>query len=520
MVSPGATVATDEQLVKAAREGSDAAFEALVRRYRERITAYVRGMVHDNSRAEDIAQETFISALRSLRASDAEIAFRPWVFQIARNACIDYLRKVRRTDEISIYSEDFLPDHEVRISGLQATDAAVIQRQDLDNLQQAFGGLPDSQYEILLLREFEGLSYQEIGQRMGLTPPAVESMLARARRSLKGQYDEIATGERCRRMRPVITAVATGLAGKRDRRTLERHLRYCRYCRHDAIASGLEQLVVGARESRTSRALSRAAALFPFPWLLRRRGTSAGDPVSGGTLSTGAQIHISHIGALGPAATEQASSALQKAVAIVAVATVASGGGFVAKEAGVGVPLPKLPKVSATKDAKVEHKTSAKAPSKAPALPQPKPETSLRSLEGSGTSGPPADPAPAVGMVPAAAPTAEPLTQDEVAPPAEDPGNQDTAPSDSGAATTDPEPPATTGDGSATDVIAPPPDAVHEALPQDPGVPIDGDVVPPDVTGPVPGGPSDEPPTGTTGEASQVPTGDNGGVPVLLLPSS
>jgi RNA polymerase sigma factor (sigma-70 family) len=518
MVSAGTTVATDEQLVRAAREGSDAAFEALVRRYRERITAYVRSMVHDSSRAEDITQETFISALRSLRAGDQEIAFRPWVFQIARNACIDHLRKVQRTDEISIYSDDFQPDHDVRISSPQATDAAVLQRQDMDDLQQAFGGLPDSQYEILLLREFEGLSYHEIGQRMGLTAPAVESMLARARRSLKGQYDEIATGERCRRMRPVITAVATGLAGKRDRRTLERHLRYCRYCRHDAVASGLERLVIGAQKSRVERAFSRAAALFPLPWLLRRRGSAAPDPVAGSSVSTGAQIHISHIGALGPVATEQAGSALQKAVAIVAVATVASGGGFVANEAGVGVPLPK---VSGKKEAKVYETTNRAAPQniQAAAHPRKTADDALRAVEESAPGAGPASTSPMTSALPALSPVAPPSDEAAVAPTeAEDKPSEGGSNAD--ASQPDTEVPASDGQAAPPDAgEAPTDEAPQDVLPPDPGVPIDGEVVPPDVTAPAP--PPDAPPSGGVSDSGG-PTWGDSGVPAIheLPPSS
>src|SRR6266571_3528936 len=136
MISPGSAVATDEQLVAAAREGSDEAFEALFRRYSDRIGVHVRGMVHDKGRAEDIVQDTFVSALRSLRASDQEIVFRPWIYQIARNACIDYLRRAKRTDEISIDSDEFRPDFEVRLSGgTPETYATVVQRQSLDDLQ-------------------------------------------------------------------------------------------------------------------------------------------------------------------------------------------------------------------------------------------------------------------------------------------------------------------------------------------------------------------------------------------------
>jgi RNA polymerase sigma factor (sigma-70 family) len=346
MMASGASVAgaTDEQLVAAARAGSDEAFEALFRRYRDRIGIHVRGMVHDHGRAEDIVQETFISALRSLRATEQEIAFKPWIYQISRNACIDHLRRVKRTEEISIDSEDFKPDFEGRISeGAPTTDFAVLQRQDLDDLQQAFGGLPESQHEILVLRELEGLSYQEIGQRMHLTPAAVESMLSRARRSLKGQYDEIATGERCLRMRPVIAAATSGLAGKRDRRALERHVRHCRGCRQEALVMGLEELVHGAaRPTRTRSVLSRAAALLPLPAIFRRRSTTDAEPAAGGGgVAANAHASLSHLSALGSVGADQTASVIQKAVAVVAVAAVAGGGGFAAHEAGVSFPLVK-----------------------------------------------------------------------------------------------------------------------------------------------------------------------------------
>jgi RNA polymerase sigma factor (sigma-70 family) len=337
MTPPASAVATDEQLVAAARAGSDEAFEALFRRYRDRIEAHVRGMVYDHGRAEDIVQDTFMSALRSLRATDQEIAFKPWIYQIARNACIDHLRRVKRAEEVSIDSDEFKPDFEGRLSETApTTDFTVLQKQELADLRQAFGGLPPSQHEILVLRELEGLSYQEIGSRMHLTPAAVESMLSRARRSLKGQYDEIATGDLCRRMRPVMVAVAGGLAGKRDRRTLERHVRHCRVCRHEALAMGLDALVSDGARTGARGPLSRAAALLPLPWFLRRRGEPAEE--TSGVSATGAHGALSHLNAIGGMGAEQTASALQKVAAVVAVAAVA-GGGIVAHEAGVGLPL-------------------------------------------------------------------------------------------------------------------------------------------------------------------------------------
>jgi hypothetical protein len=166
-------------------------------------------------------------------------------------------------------------------------------------------------------------------------------MLSRARRSLKGHFDEIATGERCVRMRPVMVAVSHGLAGKRDRRTLARHVRYCRSCRQEAIEIGLEEFVNDSRHSFTRNALSRAAAFLPLPFL-RRRLLEEPDAASGIGASTGAHAHLAQLGTVAGTSAEQTASVLQKAAALVAVAAVAGGGGIVAHRAGVNVSLPKI----------------------------------------------------------------------------------------------------------------------------------------------------------------------------------
>src|ERR1044071_7532353 len=84
---------SDHTLVAAVRRGDDRAFEVLYQRYLRRIHAYVYGMVKDHQRAEDVTQEVFVSALRRMRATERPIAFKPWVYEIAKNACIDAFRR-------------------------------------------------------------------------------------------------------------------------------------------------------------------------------------------------------------------------------------------------------------------------------------------------------------------------------------------------------------------------------------------------------------------------------------------
>ena len=92
----------DHDLVNAVRRGDDCAFEELFSRYRGPIRSYASGILSDRDRAENVTQEVFISALRRLRNTERPIAFRPWIYQIARNACIDELRRNRHNLETPI----------------------------------------------------------------------------------------------------------------------------------------------------------------------------------------------------------------------------------------------------------------------------------------------------------------------------------------------------------------------------------------------------------------------------------
>jgi len=319
-LAAAATEAGDEQLVVAVREGSDEAFEALYRRYRPRILAYVRSMCRDHARAEDVTQEAFMAALRGLRASDRDMAFRPWLYEIAKNACIDHLRRAGRSTEVSIDSEDFGPQDEGRISqSVAGTDAEVARRSELESLRMAFGDLPPSQHEILVMRELEGLSYDRIGSRMGLSRGAVESMLFRARRTVREGFEDIANGERCERVRLAMERAAAGRrTGLRERRRLTTHLRDCDACRRTAVTIGLDELALAAARERGS-ALRRAVALLPLPPFLRRRTEDA----------------ASLLNTLGPAA-ESGGSLAVKAGAVVAAAVIAAGGAGVATKASGG----------------------------------------------------------------------------------------------------------------------------------------------------------------------------------------
>src|SRR4051794_8809205 len=275
--APVATVAdapegrADSDLVAAVRRGDDRAFEQLYSRYQRRISAYVLGMVKDHGRAEDITQEVFISALRRMRETDRAIAFKPWIYKIAKNACIDQFRRSRRAEEISMDAGEGLgpADHGRLVTADPTPDDAVDAKQQLDNLCGAFGGLSESHHEILVLRELEGRSYREIGERMGLSRPGVESTLFRARKRLTEEYDELVSGRRCRRIHTIIAAAAGSALGTRDRRRLARHISHCQPCRRTATAAGLD--IASLPRTPARRAIERVAGLLPVPGSLRSR---------------------------------------------------------------------------------------------------------------------------------------------------------------------------------------------------------------------------------------------------------
>jgi len=276
---------SDHELVAAVRRGEDRAFEQLYARYRMRIWSYVGGILHDADRAEDVSQEVFISVLRRLRDTERPIAFKPWIYQIAKNACIDELRRARRSHEVP-FDQEGEPDGgaDDLFSITPGADVAVECKQQLDDLRGAFRGVSELHHRILVLRELEGLSYGEIGTRLGMSRPVVESTLFRARRRLAEEYEELISGRRCERTRALIDAWEAHTLrrlGVRETRQLARHLAHCQPCRRHAVimrAAGSmpEPAVATPQRARvatppTVRLATQVTPERPIPLASRRR---------------------------------------------------------------------------------------------------------------------------------------------------------------------------------------------------------------------------------------------------------
>jgi RNA polymerase sigma factor (sigma-70 family) len=328
--------------VAAVRAGDDHAFEALYHRYQRRIGAYIYGMVHDHGRAEDITQDVFMSALRRMRATETPIAFKPWIYEIAKNACIDAFRRSKRAEEISYDADDGSERLHLVSKGPTPADA-VDTRMSLDHLRGAFGGLSEAHHQILVMRELEGLSYRQIGERLGMSRPSVESTLFRARRRLSEEYEELVSGERCRRIQAIITGATGGRVGTRDERKMARHVSYCQPCRRAAFAAGFD--ADSLTPKRTAR--EKIAALLPLPAFLKRRIAGHSGDDHGSTASIGGQAAT--LAQLSTAAASYADPAMHwgKAVAkAAAVAAAVVGAGVAAHDTGLiggGVPRDQQP---------------------------------------------------------------------------------------------------------------------------------------------------------------------------------
>jgi RNA polymerase sigma factor (sigma-70 family) len=317
-------------LVAAVRAGDDHAFEELYHRYQRRIGAYIYGMVHDHGRAEDITQDVFMSALRRMRATETPIAFKPWVYEIAKNACIDAFRRSKRAEEIS-YDADDGGERLHLVSKGPTPEAAVDTRMSLDHLRGAFGGLSEAHHQILVMRELEGLSYRQIGEQLGMSRPSVESTLFRARRRLSEEYEELVSGERCRRIQTIIAGATDGRAGTRDARKMARHVSYCQPCRRAAFAAGFDADTLTPKRS----VREKIAALLPLPAFLKRRIAGHGADESAATSVGG---HAATLAQLSTAAASYADPAMHWGRAVAKAAAVAAavvGAGVAAHDSGL-----------------------------------------------------------------------------------------------------------------------------------------------------------------------------------------
>lgn len=178
---------TDAELVALALTGSQEAFRELVTRFERPVYSLVARMVHDSATAEDLAQEIFVKAFRRLDTYDPARKLSSWLFKIAHNTTIDFLRRgAPETVPLEAPEEDDRGGLAAVLSDAGSEDpgAAAERRQMARALERAIAGLREEYREPVLLRYVEGLSYQEICELTGQPLGTVKTNLHRARKEL------------------------------------------------------------------------------------------------------------------------------------------------------------------------------------------------------------------------------------------------------------------------------------------------------------------------------------------------
>jgi RNA polymerase sigma-70 factor (ECF subfamily) len=184
--SPSVAAAEERQLVRRAQKGDKESFEVLVQRHQHRVFAVARGILKRQEDVEDIAQQVFVKAYFSLKRFDQRAAFSTWLYKITVNECWDLLRK--RKARPLVYEADFSEDQSRQFSATEQkaengpdTSERMAMRQRLDNM---LAQLDDRDRAMLILKEVEGFSVEEIADSLGLNANTVKVRLFRARRRI------------------------------------------------------------------------------------------------------------------------------------------------------------------------------------------------------------------------------------------------------------------------------------------------------------------------------------------------
>jgi RNA polymerase sigma factor (sigma-70 family) len=287
-------VRSDEQLVAMFRAGSDDAFRAIHDRYRARLLTYARQMLggsrHD---AEDALQDVFVRAYASLRASERPVSLRAWLYRVAHNRCIDQLRR-----PVPAVADVF------EVSRTPARDPSLEteRRDELRRLVVDVGRLPDQQRSALLMRELQGMTYEDLAQALGVSVAAVKSLLVRARGGLVDSATARDTA---------CVAIRSDLAlacdrGVRTSGLARRHLRDCAGCR--AYKDELRGV---------QRQLGALVPVGTLGFLSQAVGLGGAGAAAGGAAGVGGAAGLGGLGALATAT---------KVALVCAAAAVTAGG--------------------------------------------------------------------------------------------------------------------------------------------------------------------------------------------------
>ncbi len=177
----------DQILIKKALAGNESAFSLLLDRYKDAVYRIIIKIVHNQEEAQDLLQETFMKAFGSLSSYNAQYRFTTWLYKIAANNCIDFLRK-RRLISVSLDQPLKTKDGEVSFELPDWTynpELDLASRQKFLSIEAAINSLPPKYREVIIFRHKQDKPYEEIAEILGIPVGTVKARIFRARELLK-----------------------------------------------------------------------------------------------------------------------------------------------------------------------------------------------------------------------------------------------------------------------------------------------------------------------------------------------
>lgn len=190
------SVDADLILIQKAQKGDSRAFDLLVLKYQHKVASVVSRLVSEPDAIEDVVQEAFIKAYRALPGFRGDSQFFTWIYRIATNTAKNHLESLGRRpsyrgQDIDDVAQIDMPE---KLREQDTPDGLLARKQLEDHLQKALTALPEDLKVALTLREFEGMSYQEISEIMDTPIGTVRSRIFRARESIENELHDVMSG--------------------------------------------------------------------------------------------------------------------------------------------------------------------------------------------------------------------------------------------------------------------------------------------------------------------------------------
>lgn len=184
-ITPTQEASIDHELMRRIAAGDDQAFARLVERHQNVVVGTVAKMLGNASEAEDISQQVFLRVWRHAKRYKPDAKFTTYLFTITRNLVFNEVRRRKRRNEVSSDEREEMSHHQVADASERQPDEELARQELCEIVDRAIAALPEQQRLAVVLRRYEQMPYEEIGEVLELSLPAVKSLLFRARTTLR-----------------------------------------------------------------------------------------------------------------------------------------------------------------------------------------------------------------------------------------------------------------------------------------------------------------------------------------------